>query len=192
MTRATLARCAAFLTVPAMMDGCGEPTAEMEGGGHPPRPAELARLDMFVGSWEGTAEITMSGEDEAMTSTGKNEVTWELGDRFLVHELEFEMGEHGTMEGVEVWTWDSRAKTYRTWWFSSIGEYAQGTAEYDEESGEWLTKGAGTNPMTGKPSYGKGTIKIADDNSMEWTWTEWDNMFHLGSPTTMKGKSTKK
>ncbi len=192
MTRATLARCAAFLTVPAMMVGCSEPTAEMVGGEPPPRPAELARLDMFVGSWEGTAEMMMPGADEAMTSTGKNEATWELDKRFLVSKLNLDMGEHGTMEGLEVWTWDNKAKTYRTWWFSSMGDAAQATARYDEESGEWHTSGVGTNPMTGKTGYGQGTIKMTDDNSMEWTWKEWDNMLHFGSPMTMKGKSTKK
>ena len=96
------------------------------------------------------------------------------------------------MEGLEVWNWDNKAKTYRTWWFSSMGDAGQGTARYDEESGEWHTSGVGTNPMTGKTGYGQGTIKMTDDNSMEWTWKEWDNMLHFGSPMTMKGKSTKK
>ena len=140
MTRARLARCAAFLTVPVILFGCNEPKADMEAGGPPPRPAELDRLDMFVGSWEGTAEIMMPGADEAMTSTGKNEATWELDKRFLVSKLNLDMGEHGTMEGLEVWTWDNKAKTYRTWWFSSMGDAAQATARYDEESGELIRK----------------------------------------------------
>lgn len=192
MRRASRFLSVVFLSVPAFLVGCGEPTCDMEGGGPPPRPAELDRLDMLVGTWEGTAEMSMPGMDEPMTIRGVNTTKWELDKRFLIEHFEGDMGEEGKFEGVGVWTWDPKAKVYRNWWFDSYGSFSQGTAKYDEETRTWHMRGQGTNAMTGKPSYGAGTSKSIDDNTQQWTWSEWDNFLHWGEPMTYKGTSQRK
>lgn len=192
MRRASRFLSVALISVPTFLAGCAEPAGKMEGGGPPPRPAELDRLDMLVGTWEGTAEMSVPGVDEPTTSKIVTTTKWELDKRFLVDHFEGDMGEEGKFEGVGVWTWDPKAKEYRNWWFDSLGSFSHGTTKYDEETRTLHMRWEGTNSMTGKPSYGDGTSKFIDDNTQQWTYKEWDNFLHWGEPTIMSGTYQRK
>lgn len=137
----------------------------------PQRPAELDRLNAFAGRWDTTGEMKFSFLDEVIESTGSNEAKWEGNGWYLVNRGTFGMGELGEMEAIETWTYDSHSKVYRTLWVDSMGTVATGTARYDEKSNRWQMKATGHGPF-GK-SYMKGTVTFPDDNTMEWTWSEY-------------------
>ena len=189
MTRAGFLSTAVIALTSIAFVGCAEPKVDFEPMEPPPRPAELDRLDVFVGTWEGTAEITVPGSDEVMKTTGRNTTEWRYDKRFLVEDFEADMGDIGAMTGLSLSTWDPQAKKYRTWMFSNWGEASTGTLTYCEKSKTWYWKSQGTNPMTGKMSYGKGQATLVDDNTYEWSWKEWDNALYWGEPMSMKGTS---
>ncbi|UCE59693.1 MAG: DUF1579 family protein [Phycisphaerales bacterium] len=138
----------------------------------PERPVEIDKLEMFVGTWETEAEMNMSGLDEVLTGTGVGTMSWKADKRYLVEESEFDMGELGKMSGMGMWTYDPKSRKYRNYWFDSHGSVGRGTSKYCEESRTWYTKATSRGPW-GK-TKGKGTTKFVDDNTIEWSWTEWD------------------
>ena len=157
--------------------GCQQPEVDMSEMMQPPtRPAELDRLDMFLGTWEGSFDMKMAGMDEAMTSTGTNTVTWEADDWVLVERMESSMGDEGTMKGIGLWTWDAKAKKYRTWWFDNYGGVYTGTARYDEDEAKWHMTFKTSYSATGAKTVGEGTSKMLSDGTMEWNYTEWDSL----------------
>ncbi|UCG33542.1 MAG: DUF1579 family protein [Phycisphaerales bacterium] len=177
----------AGLTAVALV-GCGEPQPmDMQEMKAPPRPAELDKLNCFVGTWEGEYKMTMPGAEEPMTGTSKGTMEWRFNDMFLVEESVIDMGEMGIMNGMAIWGWDPKAKKYRTWWFSDWGEASSGTAEYEEKEKTWEMKAKYVDPMSGKMAYGEGEAKMIDENTMEWSFKQWDNAMHWGTPMEMTG-----
>jgi hypothetical protein len=156
----------------------------------PARPAALDRLNMLLGTWETSADITVAGMDEPMKGTGTGTSTWESDGWVLVERSQFEMGEMGRMHGMAVWTWDEKAKVYRTFWADSMGESDVGTARYNEKTKTWHMKSSGSGPM-GK-SRGFGTAKVIDDKTMEWHWVERAGPFGMFKAMEMTGTSKKK
>ena len=155
----------------------------------PARPAELDKLNMFAGEWVSTGEATMTGLDEVLKSTGTTESTWGCDGWCLVERSTMNMGELGGMTGLGVWTWDAKAKKYRSSWADDWGTTGRATAKYDDETRTWTMKAKGTGPM-GK-SVGKGTATFVGDDTVEWTWTEWDSL-HLMKVFEGKGTSKRK
>jgi len=153
----------------------------------PERPAELDKLNMFAGQWESTSEMKLAVLDETMHGTGTGTAAWECDGWLMVERGEYETGELGTMDMLGVWAWDPKAKVYRNWWFNSYGEISTATARYEESTRTWRMKGKGRGPWGA--SVVKGTMKMVDDDNMEWTWTEWDG---LGLTKTMEIKGTSK
>lgn len=154
--------------------GCQQPGVGMsESMKQPVRPAALDRLDMFVGTWEGTAETRIPAVEGVQTSTGINTVSWEADGWLLVERLEVDMGVGGKLAGLGIWTWDPRAETYRFWWSDNFGIRSHGTATYDEESHTWLTKAKSYNTLTGRNSVNEGVAKMVADDMIEWEHTEW-------------------
>jgi hypothetical protein len=85
------------------------------------------------------------------------------------------MGDEGMMTGTGIWTWDPKAKVYRTWHFDNFGGVGVGSVKYDEDADTWYFKGKDNNPYSGKKSAGNGWIKFTDANTQEWGWTEFDS-----------------
>ncbi len=160
----------------ALASGCQQPKMDMaEMMKPPPRPAELDRLEPFVGKWTGTAEMKMMGSDKPMKSTGASTFAWECDKRALVEHFEGTMGEDAKMTGLNVWTWDASAKKYRNDMFDCFGNAMTFNATYDEASKTWHAKGKHRCPMTGEMLNSEGTMKLIDNNTMEWRWTEWNS-----------------
>lgn len=182
-----------LLTVFApFLGGCGGPQQNMQEMKPPPRPAELDKLDRLLGRWEGTAEMKMPGVEEPMKSTGINRVEWACDKRVLMENLDLDLDDGSKMTGIGLWTWDPKRGRYRTWFFDSFGSVFQGWAKFANDSDTLNFKGQGTNPMTGKPTYGEGTLQFTTDNTMTWTWKEWDDPLKWGPATEMTGTSQKK
>ena len=155
----------------------------------PPRPAELDRLGSLVGSWEGSGECKMAGQDKSITNKGSNTVTWDCDKRVLVERWEGEMGEGNKMHGIGVWTWDSEDKKYKIYWFDNFGGTGEGEATYNDATRTWTMNSESEGPM-GK-TVGKGTIKMVDNNTMDYTWEEW-NGWKTQKMMEMKGTSRRK
>jgi hypothetical protein len=146
---------------------------------------------MWVGSWEGEMTMKMPGSDEVIKGTGTSETRWAVDNRAVVEEFSGTMGEGEGSEyhGLGIWTWDAKAERFHGYMVSNMGERSTATARYDEETKTWHVKGKGTSPMGS--SVSEGTMKMVDDNTMEWEFTEWDGL-KLGKHMEMTGTSRRK
>ncbi len=155
----------------------------------PKRAPEMDRLEMLAGEWTTQGNVKMMGLKDTMKTKGQNSATWECDGRFLVERSHFDFGELGPMSGMSIWTWDGDIGKYRMWWFDGFGETATGTATFDEKSDIWHIKTKGKNGWCSIIS--KGTIKKIDEQTLEWTWDQWDgwHIFRIGE---MRGLSKRK
>ncbi len=176
----------------ALILGCQQPAGDMMAEGPPPRPAELDQLNDWAGTWNGTGEMIMhtpKGEQK-MTTTGKETAKWVCDNRVLMSEMEYDMGDMGKMTGISIATYDKNSKKFRSYWFDSMGTVGHGEMWKDPSTGMWMMKTKGTDPMSGDATSGKGTVKMLDPNTMEWTFTEYDG-WGFNKKVEMKGTSRK-
>jgi hypothetical protein len=155
-----------------LASGCKSPGMSMDDMVQPPRPAELDHLQQFVGKWRGEWTMKVMGMDEPIKSSGVNEVKWDLNGRYLVEHMKAEMGDGKVMESKGVWTYDPRAKKYRTWWFDDWSGVGEGTAKYCPETRTFCMKGKSKVLAAGHKTVGEGCVRFVDDNTMEWCWRE--------------------
>jgi len=137
----------------------------------PQRPAELDKLDAWVGKWHWDGVAHMSGLDQPLKFTGDNEVAWQ-GDRWFTvsHEVGH-MEEFGETKGLATWTYDVHDKKYRTTWVDSMGTCALGEGWHDEKTDTWHMRMTGYRPF-GK-SMAKGTATFTNKDTINWTWAEY-------------------
>jgi len=172
----------------ALVAGCDKPHMSMDDMKPPARPMELDKLNMMAGHWTDSYEMTI-GNQPPIKTTGMATREWCCNNRFLSERYEGKMPDGTMMTGMGMWTWDAEDKVYRSWWFDSWGSMAEGTATWDESKRTWTMRGKSENPTTGEESSGKGMMRVVDDQTMEWQWTECDGW---GKPTmSMKGTSRK-
>jgi hypothetical protein len=188
MLRTTLIFIGAVAILFAGLAGCQKPNME-EMMQQPPRPAELDRLDAFVGTWEGTWEMSTPGGDK-MSGKGTDKFAWDADKWVLTERAEGTCGQH-KMAGTGVWIWDQHAKKFRYGSADNYGMVMTGTGRYDEKTKTWHMKGNSCDTVHGQRSCGEGTLKMPDANTMEWSWTEWDGL-HLIKFMEMHGTSHRK
>lgn len=172
MTKRNTLRNATLVLVCATLTGCmPKMTIEEMKAAMPQRPAELDHLNAFVGQWESETEVTMAGIEDVIKSQGTSDIQWHGDKWFLVGHSSFNMGDCGEATGIETWMYDVKSKKFRTTWTDSMGSISMGTARYDEKTKTWHMRAKGYDPDG--TTTGKGHIKMLDDNTMEWTWTEY-------------------
>ncbi|MCP3916239.1 MAG: DUF1579 domain-containing protein [bacterium] len=83
-------------------------------------PPELLRLQPFVGSWDVAIDgLLVPGGALERLGSGKAEIDWRLGGRFLRWALTFELD--GTPhESVGFLSWDAEARAYQSFWLSDL------------------------------------------------------------------------
>ncbi len=141
------------------------------------RPAELDQLEFLIGNWTSESEAKMPNSEEVLRGTGTSKTTWGIGKRFLTTEFTGNLGGGmGNMTGTEYWTWDAAAKKFRTWWFDNWGGVAHGSAKYDAKNKVWRIHGSARSTLSGRKSVQKGTMTVVDDNTIKWTWSEYDSL----------------
>ncbi len=155
----------------------------------PQRPAELDKLEMLIGTWEGTGEATMCVLDEPLKTTSKGTAEWGCDGWCVIERGVFEMGELGSMEGIGIWAYDVKSKKYLSFWMDSMGMTGVGTATYCDKTKTWKMKSKGRSPW-GK-SFMRGTMSFPDPDTAEWTMTEWDGS-QLFKTMELKGTSHRK
>lgn len=151
----------------------------------PARPTELDSLDPFVGTWEVTCKAKIPGSTDQMIATGKGKAEWRFENMFLVDEFTYDLGEMGTMTGMNILGWDPRARKYRSWSFSSLGETATGTMTYEEEVRLWHLEVEWRDAVSGEMAYGETRINMIDENTIETQFKQWDNAAHQGQPSEL-------
>ncbi len=171
MTRRSVACVILTLWASVPLAGCmPKMTIEEMKAEMPQRPAELDRLDIFVGEWESTGEVDFGFLDQTLEATSTMTCEWANDDWYLVCHEDAEMEELGKMKGTWVWGHGGRAKKYRTWGFASIGETSMGTARFDESTQTWKIKGKSRSEF-GNSTY-HGTMRIMDNDTVEWDFSE--------------------
>ena len=178
-----LAGCSGFLI------GCQPSQEEMATMfKQPPRPAELDRLEAFVGTWKADVEVTMAGSDEVHTSTGQNTTQWAADKWMLTENWEHDMGKTDTMKGVSLMWWDGNSKKYRMSFTDNYGGHGTGSMTYNEETGVWKFKSKSKDGKSGSKTIGKGTMKFVNPSTIEWFGEEYDGT-GLFKIITLKGTS---
>ena len=146
-----------------------------------PAPSpEMKRLELFVGTWTGTAEMvtppkmprkdagpaTAPATTMPTTYNGGSTGEWALGGMALRTHGWYEMPNGQRVNYLEYWMWDPQAKKYRTLFMSEMGEYGQGWLTADEAFKNFT--------YTGKSNRSKvnGTMRMTDERTMEWNMTE--------------------
>ena len=156
----------------------------------PERPAELDKLNAFVGKWETTGKASMAMlEEGSVPVTGEGESKWDSSGWFVVGDFEFSMEGFDPMRGHETWTYDMHSKKFRSTWTDSMGSTGIGWATHNEEDNTWKMKATSHGPH-GKTMM-TGTLKIVDEDTMEWCMTE-HAMGGLMKTMEMCGTSTRK
>ena len=190
MRRRTIAQAVITLCTATLGAGCMpkmsfEDIKQMQ----PPRAVELDRLEMLLGDWITEGEVSMAVMDEVMRTTGTNHAVWSLDRRMVVDHADLDMGPLGKMTGMSIWSWDPSIKKYRMWWFDSFGETSEAIVTYNESTQTWHMKGKGQK--YGYKTSGRGTLRRIDDDTLEWTWKEYD-AFGIIQLADMKGISRRK
>lgn len=140
--------------------------AEME-----KRPAELDRLDMLVGRWEGAGEVRMPVLDQPLKLTMTAEAKWAGHKRYLVEEIEWRMGDIEPGYSTRLWVYDPKGREYRTVWVESVGVASMAECEYEEKERHWEFSADSHGPAGKTRQFGR--IRFVDDNTIEWTFTEY-------------------
>ena len=175
MTRSLLGIVVGLALLTMGTGGCEQPKAGLGQMKAQPRPVELDRLNDFVGRWEGTAEMTTSESNQTISGKFVDTIGWEADNRLLVERVEGTMGESDKMAALGVWSWDSKIRKFRIWWFNSDGSVSTGTGVYDEAAKSWDMTAEGRCPVTGQKWVGEGTMKMADKNTMQWSEVQYDS-----------------
>ena len=130
--------------------------------GMPAMPtAELAKMDVFVGTWSGDEVINFPGMPPN-TKTKSTIVTKKiLGGRYFMGTYkggwEGEDGKWVDFEGISISTYDPVKQTYREWWFDSDGAASESQAKWADDK-TYMAESSGE--MGGQPYQSRGTTKI--------------------------------
>lgn len=186
-----------IITLLCCVAGCAQPKLTLEDlkkMPKPERPKELAMLEPMVGSWTGTGEMIIPGLDQKLAGTGANTVAWDCDGRVLIEHFDWQMpdlGANGSMKGIVMYTFDPREKEFHMHMASSMGDMSRAEMTYDEKTKTWNIEEKGRDPMTGQPTKSRGTMKMPDNNTLEWQMTQYDAM-GMTKKMEMKGTSKRK
>lgn len=191
MRRVVLAVCSL-----ALIAGCEDQKAHMAEMGQAKPGPELAKLNRMVGTWTGTAEIVKPTREEMMKHMpkgmpmpaekmqGGGTWSWMPGGMVLKCEGWHEMSPGMRVNMVEFIGWNPREREYWMGFVGDNGEHGVGEMKID---GNTMSSEGKSCDAQGNSSHGKGTMTWVDDNTMNWTWTEWGPMGEM----QMKGTSRK-
>jgi hypothetical protein len=136
----------------------------------PKRPAELDRLNAFVGKWQGDGEMKFANMDEPLKFSGTSEMKWEGDKWYIVGHGVMKLVDFPETQGLETWTYDISAKKYRSFYVDSMGMSGMSEARFDEKTGTWHM--ISTSYSAWGKSEMKGTCRFPNPDTMEWNMTE--------------------
>lgn len=136
----------------------------------PKRPAELDRLDAFVGKWQFDGQVKFAMLDEPLKTSGTAQTEWAGNRWYLVSRGTQKMGTFDETQTLDTWTYDVHDKKYRSTWVNSMGMLATGEGTYNEKDKTWHMTATSYGPW-GK-SCMKGTLRFPNADTMEWSMEE--------------------
>jgi hypothetical protein len=143
----------------------------------PQRPDELDRLDAFAGKWQWEGSGKMAMLDEPLEISGTSESSWAGDNWYLLGDSVMSMQHFGESKGHEAWTYDVKAKKYRSTWVDSMGMIGMGESKYDEDDDIWKMKASSYGPW-GKSTM-KGWLKFTTPDTMEFWWAEYSGLMKV-------------
>lgn len=151
--------------------------------------AELAKMEVFLGTWSGDEVLNFPGMPPN-TKTKSTFVTKKvLGGRFFMSTYksgwEGQDGKWVDFEGMSLSTYDPLKKTYREWWFDSDGTASESQGRWADDK-TYVAESSGE--MGGQPYQSRGTTKIVSSAKHVMTM-EMD--MGQGWTTVMEGTYTK-
>ena len=169
--------------------GCAASKVSFDDIQRPDRAAELDAYDVFVGEWDWEAE-TVYPEGLAETWTGTAKWDWALDKRCLKGRMSAK-SEHAEFESEGVWSCHPKNGKYVWWMFNNWGYPQEGKAKYCDESKMWWMEYESVG-LDGSKSHGLYTMKVVDDDTLEWTMEEWALPLHMAKKIEMEGTYRRK
>ena len=182
--RSKMTLASGVLVAAMLLPGCAAPTIDFTTIEQPPRAEELSAYDVFVGKWIWQAEV-VNAEGPDKDWTGTAQWRWTLNDRTL-HGLMSAKSANTGFDAAGVWSWNPQTHKYIWWMFNNWGYPQEGTATYCEKSKTWIMNYESVG-LDGTPSFGYYTMKVLDNDTLEWTLVEWADLFHMFKKLEMKG-----
>ncbi len=189
MKTTKLAAVTIVLLAALALPGCTARNVDFSTIERPDRAAELSAYDVFVGEWDWKAEVVnAAAEDKSWTGTAK--WNWTLDNRCLHGTMSAKCA-HAEFEAAGVWSWHPKKEKYIWWMFNNWGFPQEGSAKYCADSKTWTMpyKSVG---LDGTTSYGRYVMKVKDNDTLEWTMTEWRNRLHTIKKLEMTATYTRK
>jgi Protein of unknown function (DUF1579) len=118
------------------------------------------RFDALAGKWKLAVKWRNTPDAKWTDSKGKAEYKWILGRRFLMEELQYDMGDQ-SMEWVGIYGYDNYQKKYTAVWVDNMGtntELADG--RYDPKGKVFNFAGEQDDPPTGGKRKFKWVITV--------------------------------
>ncbi len=134
----------------------------------PKRPAELEKLNAFVGTWQSEGKAQFAMLEQPLVVTGRSTAQWAGDSWYLVSNVTFNMEHFGESQGMEIWMYDAHSKKYRSSWVDTMGMIGLGEATCDEKSQTWKMQATSYGPWGKSTMYG--TVRFPDADTMEWEW----------------------
>ncbi|HNQ22044.1 MAG TPA: hypothetical protein PKK06_03015 [Phycisphaerae bacterium] len=178
----------AVIVATVLLPGCSAPRVDFTTISCPPRAPELDAYNVFVGKWNWQATLLNADkEDEAWTGTAQWD--WTLDNRCLQGHMSVK-GAHAEFQSVGLWSWHPKADKYVWTMFNNWGYPQHGTATYQAATKCWRMSYKSVG-LDGRTSYGIYTMKVVNDDTLEWTVKEWRFPLHLFKKMEMTGTYTR-
>ncbi len=147
----------------------GQPPAmppELEAFMSKMRPGEQhKRLDVMVGTWEGTVKFWMDSNQPPMESTGRATREWTLDGMFLIEHVDGETPGMPPFKGLGLVGYNTIENRYESVWVENMSTYiAFMTGSYDAAKKTLTFQGDMIDPMTGKRAKQRHTLDLSDPN----------------------------
>lgn len=176
------------LALAATLTGCTAKSVDFSTINRPERAPEMSNFDVFVGSWDWTAEMT-NADDSHKAWSGTAKWAWTLDQRCLHGELSARSGDKA-FNAAGVWSWHPTSKKYIWWMFNDWGFPQEGTAQYDTDHKTW-TMSYRSVGLDGTASEGYYKMTVVDPSTLQWELHEWTPM-RLVKKMEMKGTYKRK
>lgn len=175
------------------LSGCTARNVDFSDFAKPPRPEALNAYDVFVGKWDWKAEME-NASAEYKDWRGTAEWKWTLDKRSLHGTMSASSGDMA-FEAAGFWSWHPTRKKYIWWMFNDWGYPQEGTARYykacEKCDGWWKMKYKSVG-LDGTTSYGEHRLTVVDENTIQWSLTEWADVLHTIKKMAMTGTYTRR
>lgn len=121
---------------------------------------ELKALEAFAGKWQGE----FAGRNGGASTNVEGTAEWVLDGRFLLTK-NVNSSQRGQSETLTYWTYDTRAKCYKRWVFTSFGIVFQEEGQWDDNQQKFAFNVTGLGDGSGIA-----TARVIDPDTRQWSY----------------------